>query len=131
MLKIERFLKPFFLASKCSFLQIRTLVFCFTYFTVKTKIQSSCRHTQKGFLKLYEKKVTQTVSPTCHPNSLNVCQVSFFFSQKHNFLTQYTSLINKFREKKSIFELLSFFHNSFLPILGILAWQFAQSSYCF
>lgn len=131
MLKIERFLKPFFLASKCSFLQIRTLVFCFTYFTVKTKIQSLCRHTQKGFLKLYEKKVTQTVSPTCHPNSLNVCQVSFFFSQKHNFLTQYTSLINKFRKKKSIFELLSFFHNSFLPILGILAWQFAQSSYCF
>lgn len=131
MLKIERFLKLFFLASKCSFLQIRTLVFCFTYFTVKTKIQSLCMHTQKGFLKLYEKKVTQTVSPTCHPNSLNVCQVSFFFSQKHNFLTQYTSLINKFRKKKSIFELLSFFHNSFLPILGILAWQFAQSSYCF
>lgn len=131
MLKIERFLKLFFLASKCSFLQIRTLVFCFTYFTVKTKIQSLCMHTQKGFLKLYEKKVTQTVSPTCHPNSLNVCQVSFFFSQKHNFLTQYTSLINKFRKKKSIFELLSFFHNSFLPILSILAWQFAQSSYCF
>lgn len=103
MLKIERFLKPFFLASKCSFLQIRTLVFCFTYFTVKTKIQSSCRHTQKGFLKLYKKKVTQTVSPTCHPNSLNVCQVSFFFSQKHNFLTQYTSLINKFRKKKKAY----------------------------
>lgn len=113
------------------FLQTRALIFFFPYFTMKTKSRlCACTHTQ-SFFKHTVKKNPKLLNCFTHwsPKYFEGLSNLIFLHRDTTFWLSTCQWLTS--TKKSKFELLSFFQNSFLPTLGVLVWQFTQSPSCF